>query len=226
MRADYSEYKDRRKEMVKVISQALGIQAKYMRMPTCGYQIGEITVTKEAFLETGNEELLRQATGALAKQGFTAADAQEDTQTAGIPEEADSLEISVPADTLSDEEFGRLQKMVEAKATLLSHALGTEHIEVRKQDGKITFPWFSLPAQPEVAHAYTELVTKLCDLVRKQKRVTAREKDTNNEKYAFRCFLLRLGFIGADYKADRKILLRNLSGSSAFKSGHRKEEEA
>ena len=37
--------------------------------------------------------------------------------------------------------------------------------------------------------------------------------------YAFRCFLLRLGFIGSEYKAERKILLKNLSGSSAFKNG-------
>lgn len=39
------------------------------------------------------------------------------------------------------------------------------------------------------------------------------------EKYAFRCFLLRLGMIGADYKAARKVLLRNLTGSSAFRHG-------
>jgi hypothetical protein len=38
-----------------------------------------------------------------------------------------------------------------------------------------------------------------------------------NEKYTFRCFLLRLGFIGPEYKDERKILLRNLSGSSAYK---------
>ena len=54
---------------------------------------------------------------------------------------------------------------------------------------------------------------------RDAKRITAKEKPVGNEKYAFRCFLLRLGFIGNAYKADRKILLRNLSGSSAFKSG-------
>lgn len=45
----------------------------------------------------------------------------------------------------------------------------------------------------------------------------------DNEKYAFRCFLLRLGFIGDEYKADRKVLLKNLSGSSAFKDGAKKE---
>ena len=48
-------------------------------------------------------------------------------------------------------------------------------------------------------------------------------KAVENEKYAFRCFLLRLGFIGAEYKTERKILLKNLTGSSAFKSGAKKE---
>ena len=52
-----------------------------------------------------------------------------------------------------------------------------------------------------------------------QKRVNATEKEVDNEKYAFRCFLLRLGFIGEMYKKERKILLRNLNGSSAFKGG-------
>ena len=56
----------------------------------------------------------------------------------------------------------------------------------------------------------------------KQKRITAKPKENENEKYAFRCFLLRLGFIGDEYKADRKLLLSKLSGSSAFKAGTRK----
>ena len=63
-------------------------------------------------------------------------------------------------------------------------------------------------------------------MARTQKRITAKEKEVDNEKYAFRCFLLRLGFIGAEFKTDRKILLRNLSGSSAFKGGQQKEVQA
>ena len=39
-----------------------------------------------------------------------------------------------------------------------------------------------------------------------------------NEKYAFRCFLLRLNMNGKEYKKDRAILLSRLSGSSAFKN--------
>lgn len=60
-------------------------------------------------------------------------------------------------------------------------------------------------------------------MARNQKRISAKEKITDNDKYAFRCFLLRLGFIGSEYKEERKILLRNLTGSSAFKGGAKNE---
>ena len=59
----------------------------------------------------------------------------------------------------------------------------------------------------------------------KQKRITAKPKENENEKYAFRCFLLRLGFIGDEYKADRKLLLSKLNGSSSFKNGAKKGGE-
>ena len=67
--------------------------------------------------------------------------------------------------------------------------------------------------------ACTHFIAALCEMSRNAKRVIATEKDVDNEKYAFRCFLLRLGFIGAEYKAERKILLKNLTGASAFKNG-------
>ena len=71
--------------------------------------------------------------------------------------------------------------------------------------------------------AYDTFVCKLCEMARNMKRSNATEKPVDNDKYAFRCFLLRLGFIGAEYKTERKILLKNLTGSSAFKSGAKKE---
>ena len=51
------------------------------------------------------------------------------------------------------------------------------------------------------------------------KRVTAKEKPVENEKFAFRVFLIRLGFVGQDFRVARKILLKNLTGNSAFKNG-------
>ena len=59
-----------------------------------------------------------------------------------------------------------------------------------------------------------------------QKRVNVSERIVENEKYAFRCFLLRLGFIGVDYKTHRKILLSKLTGSSAFRDGLPANKEA
>ena len=49
-------------------------------------------------------------------------------------------------------------------------------------------------------------------MARDAKRVSSKPTKTDNDKYAFRCFLLRLGFIGKEYKTARKILLRNLTG--------------
>ncbi|MBQ2016779.1 MAG: virulence protein, partial [Clostridia bacterium] len=51
------------------------------------------------------------------------------------------------------------------------------------------------------------------------RRVTAKDKEVDNLKYAMRCFLLRLGFIGEEFKTHRAVLLRNLDGNSAFRSG-------
>lgn len=88
----------------------------------------------------------------------------------------------------------------------------------------LSFPWFPAIPTPDEMNAYDTFICKLCEMARTQKRVTSTEKPTGNEKYAFRCFLLRLGFIGAEYKAARKILLKNLSGSSAFKNGGTEHE--
>ena len=69
------------------------------------------------------------------------------------------------------------------------------------------------------ARTYLKFVGAIGEMAKTQKRVNAKQKDIVNPKYEFRCFLLRLGFIGDDYKQDRRILLKNLEGSSAFKTG-------
>ena len=88
---------------------------------------------------------------------------------------------------------------------------------------KISVPWFSDGLAADTVKAYTDFISALCKMSREHKRISSTEKEVPNEKYAFRCFLLRLGFIGEIYKTDRKILLKNLNGSSAFKSGAKKE---
>ena len=100
-----------------------------------------------------------------------------------------------------------------------------DDLPVEVTDEKVSFPWFPAVPAPEELKAYDTFICKLCEMARNAKRVVAKEKETDNDKYAFRCFLLRLGFIGAEFKTERKILLRNLAGSSAFRSGQPKEVE-
>jgi len=57
------------------------------------------------------------------------------------------------------------------------------------------------------------------------KHVSAKAKDTDNDKFTFRVFLIRLGMIGDEYKDTRKILLENLEGNSAFRSGKKPDKK-
>lgn len=141
-------------------------------------------------------------------------------QSSDVPEpyEDIGLVIEMPRSSFTDTALDNLKRLVESKSNLIKKALGTETLELEITDDKVGFPWFEDATNPDAVKAYTHFVASLCEMARVQKRVTAKEKETDNDKYAFRCFLLRLGFIGAAYKEERKILLRNLTGSSAFKT--------
>ena len=118
-----------------------------------------------------------------------------------------------------------LDALLLSKGRLIRHAFDIREATYTLEGDRITFAWLHGTITDETAKAYAEFISKLCEMARAQKRVTAKEKIVDNEKYAFRCFLLRLGMIGNAYKESRKILLQNLTGSSAFKSGHRKGDE-
>ena len=133
------------------------------------------------------------------------------------------LTVSLPRESFTDVALENLRKLVDAKAALIRKALAVESLPVEADEEKVSFPWFTDGQDGDSAKAYTHFITALCDMARNQKRVTAKERSTDNEKYAFRCFLLRLGFIGEEYKNERKVLLKNLSGNGSFKSGARKE---
>ena len=137
----------------------------------------------------------------------------------------DSLSISLPRTLFTETALQNLDALLLSKGRLIRHAFDIREATYTLTDDRITFAWLHGTITDETAKAYAEFISKLCLMARTQKRVTAKEKIVDNEKYAFRCFLLRLGMIGSAYKESRKILLQNLIGSSAFKSGHRKGDE-
>lgn len=125
------------------------------------------------------------------------------------------LTVSLPLETVAVENLTRL---LEVKGQLIQKALGITELPIEVTEDAVSFPWFDTIPDADTAKAYTDFIAALCRMSKEQKRINSTEKEVTNEKYAFRCFLLRLGFIGAEYKADRKILLKNLTGSSAFKT--------
>ena len=125
--------------------------------------------------------------------------------------------IELPEESLTDTARANLNRIIESKGALLKKALGADALPYEIADGKVRFPWFHIFGSPEEVTAYTQLITALVEMAKNSKRITAKERTVENEKYAFRCFLLRLGFIGDEYKASRKILLKNLDGNSAFR---------
>ena len=133
------------------------------------------------------------------------------------------LTVEIPDTGFTPETQENLKKIIASKATLLKQALETDDLPITECDGKIVFPWFTLHGLDGEADAYNRLVSALCKMAKNQKRVTATEKPVENGKFMMRLFLIRLGFIGNEYKTARKILLRNLTGNSSWKSGHKPE---
>ena len=87
----------------------------------------------------------------------------------------------------------------------------------------ITFKFLEGEVSPEKLQAYTQFVALLNQSAKTLKHALAKSKDTDNDKFTFRVFLIRLGMVGDEYKAARKILLENLEGNSAFRSGKKPE---
>ena len=177
----------------------------------------DLRMTEEEELGLG-----RQRRDSIGEDGMQPSDVSDDDKLEDV---GDSLILSYPRKDISDAALDNLRLLVASKEKLIKKALGADTLPIEVMDEAVSFPWFAGFPQPEEISAYAHFTGKLVGMAKTQKRVTAKEKDTGNEKYAFRCFLLRLGFIGDEYKAARKILLRNLSGSGAFKSGDPKVQE-
>ncbi len=133
------------------------------------------------------------------------------------PEENGCLTIEVPLAGFTVEALENLNRMVMAKASLLTAAIGANSLPIIRKAETVAFPWFPTDAGAEHIQAYTTLAAQLSKTAKEKKRVNAKAKDTEGSpKYAMRCFLLGIGMIGPEFKDTRKILLSRLSGSSSF----------
>ena len=222
MKIHYSITKEQRKKLVEVVGKALGKQPVYCGAPTFSYRVGEEEITRDGcicFGDEADEAEVERVRTALREAGFTVAEAEEELTT----DDEDSLAVSLPRSSFTETALKNLDALLASKGKLIQKAFNIEKAAYTLTEETIKFAWFHGKIAEDTVRAYTDFISKLCEMAQRQKRAVAKEKPTENEKYAFRCFLLRLGMIGDDYKTSRRILLQNLMGSSAFKCGHRKE---
>lgn len=201
-----------RPKLEEEIATALHTVPCYQKAPSLAYKIGDCTLEKDGTLripDSVDRETVSNLLEHLKEKGFTG----ETEQT------EDRLAVNIPKELFTPEALENLTKLVENKGGLMARAFQADEIRLVVTEDVVGFPWFPFTVYTDETVAYTEFVEKLCGMARRVKRVSGKPTETDNDKYAFRCFLLRLGFIGDEYKAARKILLKNLAGNSAFRHG-------
>lgn len=244
-----------RKALAKAIAEELGTTARYLGLPSYGYQIGDFTVDHD-----GN--IIGEDFGALQdflrRNGYVNDEPAAD-QEAPADSEAEpitSMDISIPAHDATVTQLKNLIFMLHSRQTLINRMTDSDCLNIPDilierlqestpetpedltsllddsravaeltgfdfRDSKVsmTFPFDE--TQPTKWTAYANLLNRIYDAAMKATRVFPErvESDDQNEKYLAHVWLQRLGYHGADFKAERKILLGHLKGYCAFGSG-------
>ena len=83
-------------------------------------------------------------------------------------------------------------------------------------EGKVTLTYAAHQDEPERNMLYAMLTARILKAAKEATRVFPERQEPENEKYFARAWLLRIGYNGADSKAERNLLLKHLKGHSAF----------
>lgn len=232
--------------MVKALGEYFGVKPEYMGVPSFNYQIktatetyifdraGKITTSKGTEVEfealvNGKVEEELVAPEAVATKGLTITVTMDGHTGVSLTNFVNmifskqtlikkALEIEeeiVSKELITAINEAKIVTVEEFKATIADkNCRGIEY-----GDNTITFKLGREEDNLEKITAYTQLVELLSKQAKKLKYASAKAKDTDNEIFTFRVWLIRLGMIGNEYKEARKVLLKNLTGNSAFRYG-------
>lgn len=161
--------------------------------------------------------------------------APADPDEAAAPEESEDatdssaghkFAVSIPRISLTDDALERLKLIVANKEVLFRRAVLADTLPVEVTEEEIAFPWFTLTGADGEAAAYTQFITALCQMAREQTRVLDKPYDGDNDRFAMRIFMVRLGMKGAQYALARKLMLNHLTGNSGWRYGAPPKKEA
>lgn len=238
----YNKTQEDRKILVNRIDELTGEKLIYTKMPLCSYEGCGFTVTKEGNLEVDDsadaaivetliaEELIERPeipsltvsipasrhNGAtlrnLINLVFTRADLLNKALGTSFRVEEGLTDFLRDADgMITAEDFRRAVTDYEDE-----HGKAISGLII--EPDKITFS--SLPGTEN--QTIIKAFTTICSLMNKQaltqNRIQAKTVNDENEKYAMRIWLVRLGMNGPEYKEERNFLMENLTGNCAFRT--------
>ncbi len=85
------------------------------------------------------------------------------------------------------------------------------------QKGTIEFRAFNASLHAGEIKSFIQLAMAISYQALKSSAASARRPETDNPKYTFRCWLLRLGFIGDEFATAREHLTKHLPGNAAWR---------
>lgn len=191
MEIKFNIEKSQRKALAQKIAEISGNTVQYLGAPTFSYQIGNFMLNKNSILiaEAVNEKILAE----LADAGIF-------YEISATP---DRLTVQMPRDSLDERTLNRVRRIIENKGELFKAAFKTDSLEIQVTEKTVNFPWFTVEQDGD-ADAYCTFISMLCEFSQNRNRINNKPDTSDNEKYAFRCFLLRIGMIGTNFKATRR----------------------
>lgn len=206
----------KRKTLANALGEVMNAEVRYLGAPTFCFEVGGCLLDRDGVLEIPEGVDHMALLEKLAEAGFRLE--QEEAAQEALEQERHI--ISVPAHDFDRRIKDNLDKLLAAKGSLIMAALGVERLTYTEDHGYLAFDLYDREPEQKELVACAHLLNALYNTAREQVRVTAKAQgDIENPKYAMRCFLLKLGFIGQDYKETRSVLLSRLPGNGSFKSG-------
>jgi hypothetical protein len=227
-----------RKELAHRLAEHLETTPVYLAAPSFAYQVGDYTVDRhgsildaqgqvvelEELLEGGSKEEMELETleVQIPLEGYDGKSLRNFLHLIYNNQPLIKKALGLKSNLVSEEIIAALEQ---EKMFTLDHfneamaGVNCPYIDFDYDKETITFKLDTDENNPEKVQAATQLFGLTNISARRLKRnISAKIKPTDNEKYTFRIWLLRLGMIGDEYKLARKVLLKNLSGNSSFRT--------
>ena len=224
-----------RREMVSRISSHLQMPAVYMRVPTCAYRIGEITVERDGSI-AGNEEMLTRIKPFLLKCGYVEAEHSQPTFSSSLSDWTVPQMINLIRLLCSRQQL--IRRMMKAEDFFIEPSFvqaisenppaDNDDLEARLHAAISTECMRNITISNGTIHVFLtddvpsdaseEFFTRLLAMAKHTLRVRMSTREPESEKYAAHAFLMQLGLNGADHKELRNTLTSHLTGYAAFKS--------